>query len=45
MKKSKINYEASMKQVDLMMPKEYQESTKIALTNCKDISKYDQTLK
>lgn len=36
MKKSKINYEAAMKQFDLLLPDDYKEPYKSALTTCKD---------
>lgn len=36
MKKTKVNYEAAMKQIDIMMPDEMKEPNKNALTACKD---------
>lgn len=38
MKKSKINYEAAMKQFDLLLPDDMKEPYKSALTKCKDVS-------
>lgn len=38
MKKSKINYDAAMKQFDLLLPDDYREPYKSALTTCKDSS-------
>lgn len=36
MKKAKVNYEAAMKQFDLLLPDDYKEPYKSALTKCKD---------
>lgn len=36
MKKSKINYDAAMKQFDLLLPDEYRDPYKSALTACKE---------
>lgn len=39
MKKSKVNYDAAMKQIDLLLPEEFIEPSKHAMTMCKDSSK------
>lgn len=36
MKKNKINYDAAMKQFDMLLPDEMRDPYKIALTTCKD---------
>lgn len=36
MKKSKINYDAAIKQFDVLLPEDYREPFKNALTICKD---------
>lgn len=36
MKKNKVNYDAAMKQMDMLMPEELKEPYKTALTTCKD---------
>ncbi|XP_045452036.1 general odorant-binding protein 72-like [Melitaea cinxia] len=38
-KNNKLNYEASIKQVDMMFPAEMKDSMKASIDNCKDISK------
>lgn len=38
MKKNKMNFDAAMKQFDLLLPDEYREPYKSALTTCKDSS-------
>ncbi|XP_049874881.1 general odorant-binding protein 72-like [Pectinophora gossypiella] len=38
-KNNKLNYEASLKQVDIMYPPELKDSAKAAIEKCKDISK------
>lgn len=36
MRKSKVNYDAAMKQFDLLLPEDIKEVYKAALTRCKD---------
>lgn len=36
MKKTKLNYDAAIKQIDMMMPDDMKEPNKKALTMCKD---------
>lgn len=36
MKKSKINYDSAMKQFDTLLPEDYKDPYKTALTTCKD---------
>ncbi|XP_068631384.1 general odorant-binding protein 72-like [Battus philenor] len=38
-KNNKLNYEASIKQVDMMFPPDIKEAAKAAIDNCKDTSK------
>jgi PBP/GOBP family len=38
MKKGKIQYDATMKSIDTMMPDELRDDTKRALEACKDVS-------
>nr|AVJ51938.1 odorant binding protein 1 [Depressaria falkovitshi] len=38
-KNNKLNYEASIKQVDVMYPPEMKEATKKSVENCKDVAK------
>lgn len=39
MKKNKLNFDATMKQIDMMMPEDMREPYKSALTICKDSGK------
>nr|QLI62016.1 odorant-binding protein 13 [Streltzoviella insularis] len=43
-KNNKINYEAVMKQVDMLFPPELKEPAKAAAANCKDVSKKHKDL-
>lgn len=36
MKKNKVNYDAAMKQFDMLLPEDYKEPYKSSLTVCKD---------
>lgn len=38
MKKSKVNYDAAMKQFDLLLPDDMKEPYSAALTRCKDVT-------
>lgn len=40
LRKTKVNYESAMKQIDLLLPEEFIEPTKHALNMCKDSSKF-----
>lgn len=38
MKRSKVNYDSAMKQFDLLLPDDFKEPYKNALTLCKDVA-------
>ncbi|CAB3255604.1 unnamed protein product [Arctia plantaginis] len=39
-KNNKLSYDAVIKQVDVMFPKEMRDAVKVAATYCKDVGKY-----